>query len=1301
MGEWTVRKEKRTWKVLLSMLLIAAILLSGQKQIVFAEDEVISEWSWISKENEIQWSEPDQRYEMELTEISEENPLTDESLGEILPSEILTVLGGEEKKIPIEWDLEKTEEGLTSGEIVLTAALQGEGYVLSPEAKSLELLVRLAAQKKQTEQENQAEQENQIEPYHSGAGTGVTYGAYAHHILDTAVNPSGTTINLFDYWLYDSESQRFDPDDSSSSDGFNEINQGLKFNYGAQWKGNHNLASSSSYVNAGIVENLLGYQGLPVLNSAYNVGAAEGTELSMFLPMIAHFDPSLDQPGKKSFTNVQDLLQIDEEGYYYYDSKKNFAEFNENTNSFNLYDSPGVVTSAYGGQFFPFNQAGEVFKEVNGNLTNSDSLWATAPQQSQLIHHYLGLTMRTMFAQLDGGTNNGKDVTYSFSGDDDVWVFIDGVLVGDVGGMHAPTNLEINFRTGSIHVWGDIRSDREPTNTWTTLKACFEEAGRYDESMFNGDTFADGTSHTLSFFYLERGNAASNLSLKYNLATEPDNTVTKTDEDGNAVAGIEYELYTADSNYNPGEVVFTGTTDEDGRLALEKNTKENWTLKELYDKSQYYVLKEKNVPEGRRTSDIHLKFAGDASAPYWVVDNSWDSGADIEIKQNLKVKITEANYNSYIERGYAVAAFVLNEDSDKLVYQDESGNWKETERTYSSSSYLALKEAHNADPTILNMSGEGLFEGFRAMPLDFDRHPDRYTIVYQYVKNGLFTTLKEETEQRTFTSNIKAVNPRNILIAEKVDEDGGVLPGVEFALYQADSVTVANGTATVQDGAAAYDTGTTDAGGQIVFGLEGTSDEKKPLVSGETYYLREETGPEGYVKNEELVEIRVDNTGVYASAGTAGDGIKVRTELSGVLPTMKAYAVVDPFDASIHEIKAVLETTDDFGTGWTAAGTEQHYLYGETGYELLETPQPGTAETDVGWSRMNIRQCREHDPQEESLVKQELGEKDLSGAFFKRTVVQVTNRKVPTLTVEKRVVGEGTDGPFTFTLEVTGATADQTFTGTYSGTDGRTVTVKNGGEFTLTDGQSITFSLLPKLAYQISETEGEAYSTRYFYGENLSQEGDGNVYENSSGLEAGETDHVLFENSYVQEADFSFYKTGGEGQPLEGAKFVLYEYTGTGNLDGERIPVDKNGDLEADYENANQWTVHPSGKQTSGSNGMVSFTKLKSTSVYRLIEYEAPDNYITPEGQWILRYDSGEKQFKITGSVGNPPAFEDIQGTVPYRMKNYRLAGLPLTGGRGIVAIMAAGILVMAAGSFAMIRKHRQPANKRKGEKEK
>ncbi|MCD7866597.1 MAG: hypothetical protein LUG54_11470 [Clostridiales bacterium] len=178
-------------------------------------------------------------------------------------------------------------------------------------------------------------------------------GTYTIVVEDYAtvdgVSPSGTLIHLFDYWLTDQEAA----DNSWSSEylesGIN-AKHALKFSK-AYPNGAYNCWTGTANVYQNIVQNQLS-DGYPLLNSLTYTSTAfsviNSTESLAYL-----FDPTYTQDGKASYTKVQNLLQVDDEGYYYYDSKKNYAEYDEDTNSFILYDDWAVNQgSTMEGQFF-------------------------------------------------------------------------------------------------------------------------------------------------------------------------------------------------------------------------------------------------------------------------------------------------------------------------------------------------------------------------------------------------------------------------------------------------------------------------------------------------------------------------------------------------------------------------------------------------------------------------------------------------------------------------------------------------------------------------------------------------------------------------------------------------------------------------------------------------------------------------------------------------------------------------------------------------------------------------------------
>lgn len=347
----------------------------------------------------------------------------------------------------------------------------------------------------------------------------------------------GITINMFNY-------------------NTDEINAGhsLKFSNGKDGvKEDYNRYRGPADLSTGIMQKKLGQDSYPIVDkdnkesSSYLFSTKEGT-------------------GKEFYSDANYLFKQDADGYYEYDSTKNFAQFNKNTKEFTVYKVPGsskdpidLQQGSKHGSFFPFNTLGD------------DKYWGIPQISEKSPDFHFGMTMSAKFIQPKDGKINGNNMVFEFSGDDDVWVYIDGVLVLDIGGIHNEVLGSINFADGTVKVGSNIN---------TNLKKLFNDANA--NANIKGDfvsgksIFKDYTAHTINFYYLERGKGDSNCKLKFNLPTVPKKSVTvekqlsNTDKEKYANVEFKFQLLLQDDKgeYVPSNTA--GTLSDDSEVEFNR-----------------------------------------------------------------------------------------------------------------------------------------------------------------------------------------------------------------------------------------------------------------------------------------------------------------------------------------------------------------------------------------------------------------------------------------------------------------------------------------------------------------------------------------------------------------------------------------------------------------------------------------------------------------------------------------------------------------------------------------------------------
>lgn len=812
---------------------------------------------------------------------------------------------------------------------------------------------------------------------------------FSNHIVKT-VNPTGTTVNLFDYWVVDGandKSVNINNNNGNNDTGINKNHQ-LKFNGGGgtginKWTGRSGI---DGFGRLPFVKNTL-VNGYPEIKAGtYASYGTKGDCTDESLAYLFNNDSQANgkQNGKTVYNNVKGLFQL-KDGYYVYDSygsKGNYAVYNSTTNSFNVYDKAGVykggVSDANLGQFFPFDSADKVFDKKGNSLSPKQII-----DGSTNLNHHFGMSVTTEFVQpASGKTTGNKDMIFEFSGDDDVWVYIDGVLVGDLGGIHEKATLKINFATGGVHVGHvDNANDPEKTIQDTTIKAMFQAAGADTSNRrFSGNTFLDSSKHTLSFFYLERGAGASNMSLKFNLTTLPSSEVAKVDQNGEAVQGAEFALYQSDANWNAqDEAIAQGTTDANGQLVLLKPDRSVLSFDNQHAEGHdYFVLKEVGLPAGYRSSltssttatpgELHLQYKKAASgtggvvvAPQttvttadgksWTGSRMWLNGGYLAAKETISLnKETKDNKGNAISSGTTFAVVLkLTGASEDHTSEDAwtavTGNPLNGYKLCSAHGIAgAVEAAKSADTSVFDVNTKGDYVvTVRSLPGDIekyaamleDKSQSEYTVaVYHTTASSLAgatidntSMVQYQTINRQFSTVIHLTNVQNRLFVQKVDDLDEPVDGATFELYKSDDVTGDSpSTYAINPGATPYDTvkakGMTypyDIKGAACFPLDST--EHKPLTKG-TYYLRESVSPDGHEINNTITKVIVDDSGVYVDAGEENDGALSMSGPGSLIASLAQFGSPDSIDNTLTHIKGKLQSATVDASGSLTWGQE-------------------------------------------------------------------------------------------------------------------------------------------------------------------------------------------------------------------------------------------------------------------------------------------------------------------------------------------------------------------------------------------
>ena len=493
-------------------------------------------------------------------------------------------------------------------------------------------------------------------------------------------------------------------------------------------------------------------------------------------------------------------------GYYEYDSAENFASLRRDEEGNLLVDSGGkynfdmykeLGTSDYDGritlkhgQFFPYDQIepgrfASVNKENLYSPKTNQQLPDSDPRKHEQLYliknqtpdYYFGMELEAGFIQTPSGLDAwGHDIIFEFSGDDDFWLYVDGELVIDLGGIHSAVPGSVNFKTGEVkmidgrgkEITTNLREIFENNYRSRNLEADEQEVQNYLNGIFvpGKNVFLDDTPHTMRIFYFERGAGASNLHMRFNLATAQKGTVQLTKKLG----GVD----STESTFAefPYQIVYTLKDDETGTEHYLTNSLPGSTGSTQGGEDPYdYVLYKDSINAVKYKESIQIdgvtyqnvfllkpdetaviSFPGEVDQ-YRIIE----CGVNTDVYSQVKVNGTEIT-GTQVYEGEATYAdnrmdFAIGDDTTEHRPNVEYMNMVDKLQTLEVEKKLYYLDEYG-DPVPLpdeRIDPNGFFTFRVYFGTEFDEDPDSAAYIYQYhVKDPNGNYCKRDPGEETF-----------------------------------------------------------------------------------------------------------------------------------------------------------------------------------------------------------------------------------------------------------------------------------------------------------------------------------------------------------------------------------------------------------------------------------------------------------------------------------------------------------------------------------------------------------------------
>jgi len=844
--------------------------------------------------------------------------------------------------------------------------------------------------------------------------------------------------------------------------------------------------------------------GYPYIN-ATTEGGNDGGSLKYLFEDGQYLEGTMENGGG--------LFQMDEDGYYYYYSDKNAAWYNHNTQKFELYDVavyPEFTREKYNkdewdeqethGNFYPFNhiitEGEEGFnviydgETIGTHLDDYQTIQTETAFLNEKVDLWFGMSIEYDFfipegRKVETPNHEKKDMIFEFHGDDDVFVYIDDVLVLDLGGTHTAQDGKINFTSGKV-TWTEtvIREEVRDGNTYyskeyvpqeTTLAELFATSGA--NTGITGDTLSDYTMHNLKFYYLERGGTYSYAGIKFNMPALPEDALLVrkelTTDEQYIDAGLDYQfkIVQADGTNVTDESFFKENTEFQLRGA---GADEDDTGIVAADGS--FTLKAGQVAVFNNAKlsavDSNKGFVVQEILPNWTKDQ-YDVKYDTNISDTISLVSPPSGGSTHgvigdnSENGYTTY------QTDVYSVDENATNYVQIVTVYND---ISNKELDTL--TLTKKAGEGM---------SIDQNREFNMEVWVGKDENSLVLLPEGTEYEVFL-NGNSQGTRTV-------GNNGIIP------------LKVNETATIKGFLA----------GTYWKVVESNPNEYIPMYSVTPISDPEGAGNTGYFEVNKQIDFTVTNY-LEANVNVSFNIAKRIIDGIGNGQDIFSFSIQQgewnedtqqwTSNGGVQEVSFTVDNGSMDKWSWTTVNLPSN-IVGSTVYLKVSEVAGDAAyiydenfyiiKLVVGQYNTNVENVWKNGTESYNLN---------SGLIFE-------NRKLTTVTIDKSIPGYAGEFPFTMTVQLDG----QSFTDI---PEGEGYTVDNDGtvHFDLGNEESVTIQIPAGAAVTVTETDNKDCITSYRIGEGASQEG---TIANVQNITAPTAIH------FTNRAAFELPATGGRG----------------------------------------------------------------------------------------------------------------------------------------------------------------------------